>query len=117
MDAIPILLTEEADMRLMMTCLFVLFPICAFAANTTYNHPKYYSNGLPIDYCLYPAKQCGQPAADKFCKDMNAGSAISFKAGRVSSGTYIQGNGTTCDTTKYDHCDALTQIVCGVYTF
>jgi|ERR1700722_2086215 hypothetical protein len=104
-------------MRLVFTCLFLLVPIySAVAKNATYNNPRYYSNGLPIDYCLFPTKQCGQPAADKFCKDMNAGSAMSFKAGRSNSPTYIQGSGDTCNKNKYDHCDALTQIVCGSYT-
>jgi hypothetical protein len=41
---------------------------------------------------------------------------MSFKAGRSNSPTYIQGRGDTCNKNKYDHCDALTQIVCGSYT-
>ena len=105
-------------MRLFIACIFLLVPIYgASAKNATYNNPHYYSNGLPIDYCLYPTKQCGQAAANKFCNDMNVGSVISFKAARSNSPTYIQGNGETCDTKKYDHCDALTQIICGSFTY
>ena len=89
----------------------------AEAKNTTYDNPRFYSNGLPIDWCLYPAKQCGEAAAQYFCKSMNAGSAISFKGGRVNSRTYIQGTGTICSTKEYDHCDAFIQIVCGYYTW
>jgi hypothetical protein len=104
-------------MRFILTCLLSLLPVCAAVAkNTVYNNPRYYSNGLPIDYCLYPAKQCGHPAADKFCKDMNAGSVIDFKWGRSDSGTYIQGTGDTCDLKKFNQCNALTQIVCGSFT-
>jgi hypothetical protein len=105
-------------MRLTLTFLLLLVSASALADNNTvYNNPKYYSNGLPIDYCLYPTKQCGNAAANKFCQDMNAGSVISFKAARSNSKTYIQGNGEICDRTKYDHCDALTQIVCGHFTY
>jgi hypothetical protein len=104
-------------MRFVLTCLLSLLPVCAaVAGNTVYNNPRYYSNGLPIDYCLYPTKQCGQAAANRFCKDMNAGSAMSFKWGRSNSGTYIQGTGDTCDMKKYSQCNSFTQIVCGRYT-
>jgi hypothetical protein len=104
-------------MRFVLTCLLLLLPVWTAAAkNTTYDNPVYYSNRLPIDYCLYPAKQCGHPAADKFCKDMNAGSVISFKWAPRNSGTYIQGSGETCDLKKYNQCNAFTQIVCGSFT-
>ena len=112
-------------MRFALACLFSLLsvglslpPVWAQAnKNHVYNSPGYFSNGLPIDYCLYPAKQCGHPAADRFCKDMNAGSVISFKWGRSDSGTYIQGTGDTCDLKKFNQCNSLTQIVCGSFTF
>jgi hypothetical protein len=104
-------------MRFVLTCLLLWLPVSsAIAKNAVYDHPKYYSDGLPIDYCLYPTKQCGHAAANHFCNDMNAGSVISFKAGRVNSATHIQGTGGTCDTKKYDHCDAFTQIICGNFT-
>jgi hypothetical protein len=103
-------------MRLLIVCIFLLVPIYgASAKNTTYNNP-HYTNGLPIDYCLYPMKQCGHDAADKFCHVVKAGSVLSFKAARANSPTYIQGSGDTCDTKKYDHCDAFTQIICVYYT-
>jgi hypothetical protein len=105
-------------MRFVLTCLLSLLPVCAAAAkNTVYNNPVYYSNKLPIDYCLYPAKQCGHAAAGRFCKDMNAGSVISFKWAPSNSGTYIQGSRDTCDLKKYNQCNAFTQIVCGSYTY
>jgi hypothetical protein len=67
---VAILATTSKNMRFALTCLLSLLPVCAEAAekNTVYDHPRYFSNGLPIDYCLYPAKQCGHPAADRFCK-------------------------------------------------
>src|SRR5262245_42245173 len=108
---------KEPAMRYVLTCLLSLLPVCAEAApkNHTYSHPRYYSNNLPIDYCLYPAKQCGHAAADRFCKDMNAGSVITFKSGPAKA-TYIQGSGDTCDLKKFNRCDALTEIVCGSFT-
>lgn len=105
-------------MRLLLTCLLLLLPVCAAAApkNTTYNNPKDLSSGLPIDECLQPGRGgCGQAAADKFCKDMNAGSGISFIKARSKSNTHLQGNGSTCDVKK-EHCFALTQIVCGHFS-
>ena len=89
----------------------------AFSKNSTCDHSRYYSNGLPIDYCLYPMKQCGYAAANKYCNGMNAGSVLSFKAARSNSPTYVQGNGETCDLKKYDHYDALTQIICGSMSY
>ena len=104
--------------RLVLACLLSVLPAyAADAKNTTYKNPRYYSNHLPIDYCLYPTQQCGKPAADKFCKDMNAGSVITFTWAPSNSGTYIQGNGETCDTKKYSQCNAFTEIVCGSYTY
>jgi hypothetical protein len=89
--------------------------------DTTYNNPVYYSNHLPIDNCLYPAQQCTtatqSPAASRFCKDMNAGSAKSWKLVTRNSGTYIQGSGDTCDLKKWNQCVAFKQIVCGYYTY
>ena len=101
-----------------LTCLLSLLPITEAAAkkNVVYNHPRDFSSGLPIDYCLYPAKQCGHPAADKYCKDMNAGSVITFKSGPSNSGTYIQGTGETCNLKKFSRCDALTRIECGYFS-
>jgi hypothetical protein len=114
----------EGNMRLILACLLSLCTVCAAVVavaqdfpgrwkDTTYNNPLYYSNRLPIDSCLYPAKQCGRPAADFFCKAMNAGGIKSWKLGRRDSGTYIQGSGDTCDLTKFNQCIAFTQIVCG----
>lgn len=105
-------------MRLFLASVLLLLPVCAQAAkNTIYNNPKYYSNGLPIDSCLYPAKQCGHAAADKFCKDMNAGSVINFKTGRSVPSTYIQGSGETCDLKKWNQCIPLIYIECGTFTY
>ena len=112
-------------MRFVLTCLLSLLPVCLAvvveAKDTTYNNPVYYTNHLPIDSWLYPARQCATPksapAADFFCKAMNAGSAKSWKLGRHDSGTYIQGSGDTCDLTKWNQCVAFTQIICGYYTY
>jgi hypothetical protein len=106
-------------MQFALTCLISLVLVSAAAAkdkNTVYNDPRYFSNGLPIDYCLYPTKQCGHAAADRYCKDMNAGSVISFEWRRSNSGTYIQGTGETCDTRKYSQCIALSKIICGHFS-
>jgi hypothetical protein len=110
-------LRSGRSLRLMLACLLSWLPVgAAVAKNTVYDNPRYYSNRLPIDYCLYPAKQCGHAAADRYCKDMNAGSVIDFKWGRSDSGTYIQGTGDICDLKKFNQCIALTQIVCGYFT-
>ena len=105
-------------MRPLLTCALLLLSVCAAAAakNTTFNNPKDRSSGLAIDECLKPGRGgCGQEAADKFCKDMNAGSGITFRKARSNSNTFLQGSRSICDVKK-EHCFALTQIVCGHFT-
>src|SRR5689334_6275802 len=88
-----------------LTCLLSLLAVTEAAAkNTVYKNPRDFNSRLPIDNCLYPTKQCGHAAADKYCKDMNAGSVIKFTVGRSVSRTYIQGTGETCDLNKFSQC-------------
>ncbi|MGB0085516.1 MAG: hypothetical protein WBP94_09115 [Rhodomicrobiaceae bacterium] len=105
-------------MRASLVFLFtVLSAFPALAKETVFDFPRLNPNGAPIDYCLYPAKQCGQPAADAFCEKKNAGKALRFEAGRSYQQTYIMGTKEFCDAKKYGHCDSFKKIVCVYYTY
>jgi hypothetical protein len=68
--------------------------------------------GRPVDWCLVPARQCGKPAADRYCQMRNMGTAVAFRGERSTERTHILGTGGVCDLTKFDHCDRFAVIVC-----
>jgi hypothetical protein len=69
-------------------------------------------DGRPVDWCLTPTKQCGKPAADRFCEMRSMGHAVRFSGQRSETRTYILGTREMCDLTRFDHCDRFTEIVC-----
>ena len=48
-------------------------------------------NNRPLDWCLVPTKQCGRPAADRYCQIRNMGHAVSFRGQRSTERTFILG--------------------------
>jgi hypothetical protein len=81
----------------------------AFAESAT-NNPTI--RNRPVDWCLFPAAECGKPAADRFCQTMRLGNAVTFRGERSSQPTIILGTNALCDTSRFDHCDRFAQIVC-----
>lgn len=69
-------------------------------------------NGRPVDWCLVPTKQCGKPAADRYCELRHLGHAVRFRGQRSSEKTYILGTREICDLRRFDHCDRFSLIVC-----
>ena len=69
-------------------------------------------NNLPLDWCRIPAKECGKPAADAYCKFRNMGHAVRFNGQRSDTRTYILGTREICDLKRFDHCDRFSEIVC-----
>jgi hypothetical protein len=69
-------------------------------------------NGRPLDWCLVPTKQCGAPAAERYCQMRNMGHVVSFRGQRSDERTYILGTREVCDLRRFDHCDRFTIIVC-----
>ena len=79
-----------------------------------FNSPTY--GGHRVDWCLHWGKDCGQPAADRFCQLMGHTHATSWKIdpdiGNTSP-TIVLGDGTICDQAS---CDGFAYIVCANQT-
>lgn len=82
----------------------------AAAADTRFTNPRV--NKMPLDWCLFPTKQCGKPAAERYCQLRNMGHAVKFKGQRSEAPTYIVGARKICDQSTYDHCDRFSWITC-----
>jgi hypothetical protein len=76
------------------TALIVLTAGSGMAAGTkTFFKPQH--GNLPVDFCLYWSKACGQPSADRFCRVRGFEGAVKFV--KVPSGaTRVQGTGQVC---------------------
>jgi hypothetical protein len=74
--------------------------------------PNPQMNGRPVDWCLNPTKECGKPAADRYCEMRNFGHAVRFTGQRSETRTYILGTKEICDLKRFDHCDRFSEIVC-----
>lgn len=73
-----------------------------------YKHPKV--GRYPLDYCRYLGQNCGQDAADDYCK--RAGwslGAKSFHVVRDTPPTTTIGDGKYC---KHEGCDKIVDLVC-----
>jgi hypothetical protein len=90
---------------------FVLLTVAgASAASKTISKPMF--NGNRLDWCLKWSTDCGQPAADAFCKAQGYQHAIAFEADpRIGSRTPTRliGTGATCDLA---YCDGFRHITC-----
>jgi hypothetical protein len=77
-----------------------------------YSDPKWFSDGYRLDWCLYWGEQCGQPAADKFCRFKRYTGARSFvqdpnigaSKPTITSGNYITRDGNIASG-SYQVCD------------
>ena len=103
-------------MRVALTCLLLLLPVCAEAApkKQTFHNPSV--NGLPIDACLSPNKDCGSLAATKFCQDRKFGGATNHQIRRSDSDTFYQGSRGTCDQKKMGPCKRLAVVECSDFS-
>ena len=59
-----------------------------------FNNPRY--NGLPWDWCLTWATNCGQPAADDFCRKKGYHHAVHWYK-RDFNATWVVNSGRRCD--------------------
>jgi len=66
-------------------------------------------NGNRLDWCLSWGKECGQPAADEFCRKKEFGSALSFEMAHQIGPTQVIGTGETCTVPA---CDGFLFITC-----
>lgn len=68
------------------------------------------TGGTPVDWCLEWGAYCGQPAADRFCRDQGYPAAISFEIAEDVGHTVVQSTGQPCDDPL---CDGFALIECG----
>ena len=100
-------------MRKLLIGLFLLltFGIApGFAEEQTFKKPK--TGSYRIDWCYKWAKQCGEPAANKYCKAKGYDSASDFsKAEDIGDDfpTKVLGTGQICDD---ESCDGFKFITC-----
>lgn len=92
-------------------CVALTSITCSRTSTREFLFPRYANKYL--DYCLTWGRQCGRPAADKFCRDRNYGHA---KAYRVSASgqfipTYVPQSNQTCNA---PNCHAFKSITCTV---
>jgi hypothetical protein len=76
--------------------------------NPTIEHGKM-DPGLPLDWCLYWGKDCGQPAADYYCKEKGFQKAVDYKKEKSIGKTKILKTGDICEDS---YCDGFRYIVC-----
>jgi hypothetical protein len=97
-------------MRHFIAGLAVLCCATSAFAKSTVSNPVIENH--PVDWCLMPTKQCGKPAADRYCQMMKLGDADTFERVRSTERTIILGTKELCDTKRFDHCDRFSRIVC-----
>jgi hypothetical protein len=79
-------------------------------ADTDFPNPRI--ENRPVDWCLVPTKQCGKPAADRFCQMRQFRQATHFQGERSNEPTYILGTNQICTQRDFDHCDRFSLIRC-----
>ena len=70
------------------------------------------SGNYRVDICLHWGAECGQAAADEFCKSQNFASAAAFDYDNdvgAQSPTLVLGDNKVCNTAA---CDAFKSIRC-----
>lgn len=78
----------------------------------TFRNPRLSAGGPRIDWCLNWGTNCGEPAADEFCRRQGFARAIDRrKDPDVDTVTLVMGDGRTCDG-RERHCDSFSRIRC-----
>ena len=96
-------------------CSAILWSAAPALAAITVSNPRV--NGRPVDWCLFPARQCGRSAAAHYCQMRNMGTVVRFQGVRSGVPTHILGSGGICTTRQFSHCDRFSTIVCSASRF
>ncbi len=78
-------------------------------APTTVRYDAPVLNGYRVDWCFQWAEQCGQGAADAFCRAKGHARAASFNKAANVPPTRLIGTGAIC---AQPGCDSFQQIIC-----
>jgi hypothetical protein len=65
--------------------------------------------GVAVDWCLAWGADCGQPAADRYCRDHGSPAATDFALAEDVGRTVIQSTGQLCEDPR---CDGFAYIEC-----
>jgi hypothetical protein len=79
----------------------------AQAGEQTFHRPTI--SGVRLDWCYHWAQECGQPAADAFCRQEGYDRATKFAQVPDVPPTYVLGDQRTCNAPG---CDAIGDITC-----
>lgn len=79
----------------------------ASGEGTKYRDPLV--DGVPLDYCLEWGTQCGEPAADAWCRAQGYAGASTFEVRTASPPTRIFSSGRICDMV---FCDRIISLTC-----
>ncbi len=76
------------------------------------SYPVPMLNGERVDWCRIWGSECGQPAADAYCRWQGHGQASSWEREPVAR-SWVQGTQQICSNTYQGvQCDALRNVVC-----
>ena len=92
-------------------CLAFPAPAAAQPETRTFKNPQI--RGVRLDWCKHLGRDCGQPAADLFCKEFGFEKAKRFRIARGLGAdripTVVFGDGRLCRSAK---CDGFSSITC-----
>lgn len=85
-----------------------LAAIQALNGNREFPEPKI--NGVRLDACRVWGNECGQPAADAFCRLEGFDKAVALEWDKNIGRTWVMGDASVCDD---PNCDGFRTITCG----
>ncbi len=77
------------------------------AVQSTFNAPEI--EGMRLDWCLHFGRQCGKPAADRYCTTKGLSEAVKWQVEEGIGKTYIIGDKKVCNAR---YCDGFKFILC-----
>lgn len=77
------------------------------AVQSTFNAPEI--EGMRLDWCLHFGRQCGKPAADRYCAAKRLSAAVKWRVEEGIGKTYIIGDKKVCNAR---YCDGFKFILC-----
>lgn len=66
-------------------------------------------DGMPLDFCLHWGRDCGEPAADAWCRAQGYAGASTYEVRPASPPTRVFASGQICDMV---FCDRIISVTC-----
>lgn len=77
------------------------------SVQSSFNAPEI--EGMRLDWCLHFGRQCGKPAADRYCAAQGHSGALKWQVEEGIGKTYIIGDRKVCNAR---YCDGFRFILC-----